>query len=311
MNTGSRRKAWASFTLYFALTLGAGSLFNILCAATPAPGPKKLIARAYDSGFDMDHDTWNGMGVGSDGKIYYILCGELIDRGGQMFSFDPATERIRHLGDLTEACGEKGLKAIPQGKSHALFVEHHGKLYFATHLAYYTPGGGKGDKESMAKPPPGYKPYPGGHFLAYDMARGTFQRLASAPRGEGILTMTMDVRRSRLFGLTWPTGYFLRYDMARKDLKQFGPIAGLGELGDGPTFSILCRAIVVDPNDGSAYVTVSTGDILRYRPDTDSLEAVAGENLRKDYFGVYDSARPGHMGYNWRQAFWHPAEKVI
>jgi len=311
VKTGLSRRAWTGVSVLWLLALGAGGAVDAVCAAAPDAEPKKLLARAYDSGFDMDHDTWNGMGVGSDGKIYYILCGELIDRGGQMFSFDPANERIRHLGDLTEACGEKGLRAIPQGKSHATFVEHQGKLYFATHLAYYTPGGAKGDKESMAKPPPGYKPYPGGHFLAYDMARGTFQRLGSAPRGEGILTMTMDVRRGRLYGLTWPTGYFLRYDMARSDLKQFGPIAGQGEAGDGPTFSILCRAIVVDPRDGSAYVTVSTGDILRYRSDTDRLETLAGENLRKDYFGVYDATKPGHMGYNWRQAIWHPTEDVI
>jgi len=280
-------------------------------AAGHSTGAKKLFARAYDSGFEMNHDTWNGMGVGSDGRVYYVLCSESADRGAQMFSFDPATDRIRHLGDLTEACGEKGLKTIPQGKSHVTFVEHDGKLYFATHLAYYNSGDAKDAKEKKATPPPGYKPYPGGHFLAYDMARGTFQRLASAPHGEGILTMTMDVQRGRLYGLTWPTGYFLRYDLTKKDMKKFGPIAGQGEAGDGPTYSTLCRAIVVDPDDGSAYLTTSTGDILRYRYDRDSLETVAEENLRKDYFGVYDPTKPGHMGYNWRQAVWHPVEKVI
>jgi hypothetical protein len=212
--------------------------------------PKRLAANAYNSGFDLDHDTWNGMGVGSDGRIYYVLCSESIDRGAQMFSFDPATEQIRHLGDLTEACGEKGLKAIPQGKSHATFVESQGKLYFATHLAHYNVDAH--GKESMNAPPPGHRPYPGGHFLAYDMAKDTFQRLASAPPGEGIISMTMDTQRGRLYGLTWPTGYFLRFDMAKRDLKQFPPIAGQGEAGKGSTFSVLCRAIVVDPRDGNA-----------------------------------------------------------
>ena len=46
--------------------------------------------------------------------------------------------KIRDLGDLTEACGEKGKKAIVQGKSHVNFVEVGGKLYFATHVGYYT-----------------------------------------------------------------------------------------------------------------------------------------------------------------------------
>jgi hypothetical protein len=284
----------------------------VAAVATSASDSKWLIAQAYDSGFEMNHDTWNGMGVASDGKVYYVLCSESADRGAQMFSFDPATGQIRHLGDLTEACGEKGLKAIPQGKSHVTFVESDGKLYFATHLAYYNPGGGAaGAKEKKAAPPPGYRPYPGGHFLAYDMAHGTFERLASAPHGEGILAMAMDTRRGRLYGLTWPTGYFLRYDLAKREMRQLGPVAGQGEAGDGPTYSALCRAIVVDPDDGSAYLTTSAGDILRYRYDRDSLETVVGVDLRKDYFGIWDPTKPGHMGYNWRQAVWHPVEKVI
>ena len=74
------------------------------------------------------------MGTGSDGKIYYVLSSESIDQGAKMFCFDPKTQQIKELGDLTEACGEKGSKAIPQGKSHVNFIEVNGKLYFGTHL---------------------------------------------------------------------------------------------------------------------------------------------------------------------------------
>jgi hypothetical protein len=68
-----------------------------------------------------------------------------------MYSFDPAKETIEHLGDLTEACGEKELKAVPQGKSHVRFVESNGKLYFATHLGYYSI---KKGMETIGDPPP-------------------------------------------------------------------------------------------------------------------------------------------------------------
>ena len=74
--------------------------------------PKRIIARTYNSGFALAHDTYNGMGTGSDGRIYYVLCAEPYDVAGQMYRFDPATREIKHLGDLTEICGEKGLKAI-------------------------------------------------------------------------------------------------------------------------------------------------------------------------------------------------------
>ena len=89
-----------------------------------------------------------------------------------MFRFDPATKQIKHLGDLTEACGEKDMKAVAQGKIHNNFVECQGKLYFATHTGYYAI---IDDMEKIGPPPPGWKPYQGGHFLAYDMATGKFE----------------------------------------------------------------------------------------------------------------------------------------
>src|SRR5689334_20515920 len=85
-------------------------------AASTAPSqpPARLVARAYNSGFDLAHDSFNGISCASNGKIYYVLSSESVDVGAQMYSYDPVTDKIQHLGDLTEACGEKGLKAIAQ-----------------------------------------------------------------------------------------------------------------------------------------------------------------------------------------------------
>ncbi len=274
-------------------------------AASPAP---RLTARTYDSGFPEAHDTYNGMGAASDGKIYYVLSSESIDVGAQMFCFDPVAGKIRHLGDLTEACGQKGSKAIPQGKSHVNFVEADGKLYFATHVGVYSIVDGM---EKMGIPPEGYKPYPGGHLLAYEMKSGKFEDLARAPEREGVLAMNMDTNHGRIFGLTWPSGYFFRYDLAKGNMKNFGKGCAEGEDGKGATYRTICRSICVDPASGRAWLTTSEGTILFHQPETDSLQAVQGEDLKKDYFGLYDPASPGHMGYNWRQTVWYPREKVI
>ncbi len=277
-------------------------------AVTAPPAGEKLTAHAYDSGFADAHDTYNGMSVASDGKVYYVLSSERFDVGGRMFSMDPATGKIEPLGDLTEACGEKDLKAISQGKSHVTFQEMDGKLYFATHIGYYTIRDGM---ETAGDPPPGYKPYPGGHFLSYDMSSRKFENLAIAPRGEGILAMTMDKPRGRLYGLTWPTGYLLRYDLASKELKDLGPVSGEGEKGKGPAYRTLCRSLIIDPEDGTLYLTKSEGTILRYLPEKGVVEAVPGVDLVKDYFGSYDPSSPGHMGYNWRQTVWYATGKAV
>ncbi|MCX5646360.1 MAG: hypothetical protein NTZ17_17020 [Phycisphaerae bacterium] len=284
------------------------ALFITLAVVNAASAQDRLIARPHNSGFAQAHDTYNGMGTGSDGKIYYVLSSQLFDVGAKMFCYDPVAGKIEPLGDITEACGEKDAKTIVQGKSHVTFVEQGGKLYFATHVGYYSIIDGM---EKIGIPPEGWKPYPGGHFLAFDMKTKKFEDLAKAPRGEGILTMTMDTNRGRLYGLTWPAGHFLRYDLAKKDLKDLGPISREGENGKGENYRTLCRSFVVDPADGSLYYTVGDGDIYRYRCDRDAIEAVSGDDMRKDYFGLYDPTSAGHMAYNWRQTFWYEPEKAV
>ncbi|MFA5820353.1 MAG: hypothetical protein WC854_13890 [Bacteroidales bacterium] len=269
---------------------------------------KKLIAKTYNSGFPMAHDTYNGISVASDGKIYYVLCTQSLDVAGQMYSYDPKSGKIQHLGDLTEACGEKGLNAVAQGKSHVNFIESKGKLYFATHIGYY---GTEDGIVTIGTPPPGYKPYQGGHILAYDLKSEKFEDLGIELHREGILSMNMDTLRGVIYGLSWPSGYFFRYDLAKKEMKDIGPISGKGQRGKGAEFRTLCRTIAINPEDGTAYVTTSEGTILQCRYGQDKVEPVEGENLKKDYFGLYDPSQPGNMGYNWRNILWNPNENVF
>jgi hypothetical protein len=277
-------------------------------AAAPEATPGKLTAQIIDSGFADAHDSYNAMGTASDGRIFYVLSSEKVNEGAQMFSYDPASGAVKKLGDLTEAAGEKGLNAISQGKSHVTFVEDEGKLYFATHLGFYSIIDGM---EKPGIPPAGMKKYPGGHFLSYDLASGKFESLAVAANNEGIITFNMDTKRKRLYGITWPTGRLIRYDMAKKELKDLGAVSEQGEDGKGPTFRTICRSISINPADGSVYFSTSDGLIHRYRYETDAVEVVKGDNLKKDYFGLYDPASAGHMGYNWRQTFWYGPEKAI
>jgi hypothetical protein len=280
----------------------------VVAAESPDTAGRRLVARTYNSGFELAHDTYNGLSVASDGKIYYVLSSESYQTGAQMYVYDPLSDQIRHLGDITEACGEKGKNSIVQGKSHVNFIEANGKLYFATHIGYYSIIDGM---EKMGISPSGYTPYPGGHLLAYDPRTGKFEDLAIAPHKQGILSMNMDPGRGRIFGMTWPSGYFFRFDLATKTLKDFGKLSAEGENGKGAAYRTLCRSIAVNPDDGSAYFTTGDGAIVRYDAGRDTLETVAGEDMRKDYFGLYDPTSPGHMGYNWRQTVWYPAEQAI
>lgn len=271
--------------------------------------PDTLIAQKYFSGFEDAHDTYNAISEASDGKIYYVLSSTRYDIGGQMYSYDPVSDKIEFIADLSEALGEKEKKYIPQGKSHTEFYEHKGKLYFSTHVGYYEMIDGAEHLPQNA--PESYKLYPGGHFLYYDLKTKEMKSLAIAPDGEGILTMTMDKERGHLYAITWPKGYFIDYDLHTNTLRNLGLVSKQGEAGTiGKDYRVLCRSMFVDPRDGNVYYSVAEGDIYSYNPSDPALKKLEGVDLRLDYFGRYDPSDAGSMGYNWRKIYWYAPENI-
>jgi hypothetical protein len=300
-------------------TLAAGGLMLLATACSPADKaastsassasqPAHLAGLIHPSNFEHSHDTYNGMGSASDGRIYYVLCSELPDLAGRMYVYDPATNKSELLGDLTEVSGEKGMAAVAQGKSHVNFVEAGDRLFFATHIGYYSI---IDDMEKPGVPPAGMKPYRGGHILAFNKSTRKFEDFGVAPRGEGIITMNMDIQRQRVYGITWPGGILFRYDIPKREWKDLGPFFEQGENGKGATYRTICRSLGIDPEDGSVYFTTGDGNIHRYGYDRETVETVQGDNLKKDYFGLYDVTSSGHMAYNWRQVFYHPGTRMF
>lgn len=282
---------------------------NVKPVITKYYSDKNLIAKPYYSGFDLAHDTYNAITKAGDGKIYYCLSSQSIDVGGQFYVYDPQKDKTEFLGDITEICGEAGSKAVPQGKSHSDFYESNGKLYTSTHAGFYEMIDGM--EMMVQNPPEGYKLYPGGHILSYDLTSGEWEDLAIAPDGEGIVTMAMDTERNQIFGITWPKGYFIHYDISTGNLKNLGLISAGGEAGTpGSDYRVLCRSILIDPRDGIAYFSTSEGDIYTYDPSVKIIKKLDGIDLKLDYFGDYDPTRPGSMQFNWRRIIWMPEEEV-
>lgn len=274
-----------------------------------ANGTGQLTARKYFSGFEDAHDTYNAISPASNGKIYYVLSSAEYDKGGQMYAYDPKLDKTKFVADLTDICGEKEAKAISQGKSHVSFYERRGKLYFSTHVGFYEMIDGM--ERLPVHPPEGYKLYPGGHIISYDLEEGRFEDLQIAPDGEGIITMTMDTARAQIYGITWPKGYFIHYNVNSGKMKNLGLVSANGEAGTpGDDYRVLCRSMFVDHRDGKVYYSTSEGDIFCYDPVPGILKMVEGVNLRLDYFGKYDATRPGSMGYNWRSIAWYQQEGV-
>lgn len=276
---------------------------------TYAPQQEKLIAKTFDSGFELAHDSYNAITVASDGRVYYVLSSDKHDVAGRMYAYDPRSGNIRLLGDLTEICGERDKKFISQGKSHVEFFERNGKLYFSTHVGFYELIDGMDRLPVNA--PEGYQLYSGGHILAYDMKTGAFEDLGILPGGEGAVSMTMDVERGNIFCISWPLGNFISFNVDTKEMKNFGATAGRGEGGTpGKDFRSLCRSLFVDRRNGTVYFSTASGDIYAHTPGDKQLNKLADVDLRIDYFGKYKPEQPGSMGYNWRKICWHEEDEV-
>ena len=168
--------------------------------------------------------------------------------------------------------------------------------------------------------PTGLEPYPGGFFLQLELdslrvsevGGGDVAADACGRRleGEGVLAYNVDVhpqRAPRGFALTWPSGRFKSVDLRSGAVKCHGAVSGGGGEGVHPRtgdYRTVCRAIGVDPRDGSAYFTDAEGHIMRYDPRSDAVTCLRSPHLRLDYFGSYDPSSAGSMGYNWRQIQW-------
>ena len=266
-----------------------------------------IRAEMYDAGFCAGHSNFECLSRSSDGKLYYMICSHIIDVHAQMYQFDPVLKKIKHLSDIGEVVGENSKKAVPQGKGHVNFYEHKGKLYSATHVGFYKPRSGEDDFIELVGSVEGHAPYPGGHFISYDLTTGEFEDLAKAPVEEGIVTMIMDKERERLYGLSWPGGLFLYYDLPSKTFKNLGPVFEKGEAGDfgKGEWKLICRNFALDPRDGNLYWSRAKGEILKYEYGTDSITMLEGCDLKDEAFGELTDHSL------WRSIVWYDKEEVF
>lgn len=259
---------------------------------------REITMRMYPVDFDHADSNFNSLACLKNGTIYYTLCSHDVNTAGRIYRLLPGSDKPEFVCDLGEVIDGVIEKRIPQGKSHTPFFEYKGKIYVATHCSYY--GGGEAEgKENPAPPPAGYKGYSGGRFLSLDPVTNETCVLASAPEGEGIITMGMDTVNGICYGLTWPSGLLLVYNVNRNTLKNCGKVAFDGEIGKGERYSCLCRIFANDPKTGRAYFTRSDGALFSVDA---SGEVVCEEwcNLKREAFGYFDPTKGGHQGYNWR-----------
>ncbi len=248
-----------------------------------------LVVEGFDPRFPEGEAAYNGMAVAPDGMVWFAIGTKSLDAGARVFVFDPSSCAVSCVADLAEALAERGMRAIPQGKVHADLVPIGEEMIGATHIGYYDP------QATVERPgtAPGYAPYPGGWI--FSVRREGVLPLVQAPAGEGIITMSADTVRRRVFALTWPNGFLLDVDLDGRSLRNHGRVMGAGEAGskrDG-SWSRVCRSLAIEPATGHVFWSDDQGRIGRWNGS--SIDVVASTPRSE----------------SWRKLLWHPAERVF
>ncbi len=265
-----------------------------------------VIADLFQPDFPVGDSNYNALLATSDGKIHFVVNTHNTAYGCRYFIFDPKTEQITLAGKLDEILKEPAKTHVPQGKVHVPLFEHKGKVWFATHTAFYH---GELPEMNTGK----RAPYSGGHFMSYDLKTGRFTDLAAVTSGEGIITMAIDKTREVLYGLTWPSGLLFTYNLATKELRCWGAVQGRGEWGQHPwDWDRICRRLAVAPS-GEVYGSAMDGRIWKFDPaQYNPVTFLDGLDLsRIPASQSSEQTAKGDFENNWRAIEWNPATNTF
>ncbi len=251
-----------------------------------------LIGRMIDCNFPEGDSNYHAIVHASDGFVYYAICTHNRDRFVNLFRYDPATGRVKTVADIGKILGEDGTKNIPQGKIHCDLFEYAGKLWFGTHVGMYERGGTKD-----------HGPYPGGHFMSFDLKSSEFSDLGIGEPQEGLVAVSIDSVRGRLYALTWPSAIFVYHDIMTGVNKSFGPaVVGHSYVNTVETGGVP-RSLAVDPRDGNVYWINMDETLSRYNFLKDTVELVPNQSFDRPIFKVHERESSDDT-VEWRSIRW-------
>ena len=248
---------------------------------------KATVKRYRFVGNHREESMWSALYGAKSGKIYIGLCTHA--EAAHFYEFDPATETMRHIVDLTKLHGERGEGINTNGKIHVRMGEdNEGNVYF---------GSLNEDTGPECIDPSSYK---GAFWYRYCPKADKVEVLGKISRHFGLLGMVMDPKYMRLYGLA-EDGHLYMHDIAAKYTRD------LGKVDDWD----ICRTIFAD-DEGNVYGSYPVARIWKYDPRKDEVIDLPNIRLECD-----NSVPPRTMSKPmidrkviWRVIEWDPVEKV-
>lgn len=203
------------------------------------------IKRYHFSKIHKDAQMWSAIYVGSNGKVYVGLCTH--GDAANVYEFDPSTETMRHLANITELAGERGKGIWTSGKIHVKMQELDGYVYFGSFC------------EDNGPPVIDAASYRGPHWYRINMETGEVELLSSINSSWGLIGQTMDKKKRLIFGLA-EDGRVYKYYIDDDYTECLGKV----DCWD------ICRTIFTD-DLGNVYGTYPPGMVWKYDTKQDRI----------------------------------------
>ena len=224
----------------------------------------------------------------STGIIYAGTSGD----EAYLFLFDPAINKVRHLGKIP---GHSGIH-------HSMVEDEKGKIYIGTgknmfedfSLTKWGEGDDKFDVTLWKDIKNHYKDYPGGHLYSYnptvsnkniklvDMV-SEVEDLGVPVPNNSIYSLAINPEVGEIYGLTYPDGHFFIYNISLKKFTDMGEVDPY-KVYHGPErkWRTLPRALVCD-DSGRVFMSSTHGMLKYYDPEIEKLVSTNIE-IPGDYY---------------------------
>ena len=281
-----KRNSLVRFILLFLFVAGSG--LTGFGQANAVKGEKKALVDHYRFvGNHREESMWSALYGAKNGKIYIGLCTHA--EAAHLYEFDPATETMRHIVDLTTLHNERGEAINTNGKIHVRMGEDNdGNIYFA---------GLNEDTGPECIDPSSYK---GAYWYRYNPTLDKVEVLGMINKHFGLLGMIMDPEYMRLYGLA-EDGHLYMHDIEKKLTRD------LGKVDDWD----ICRTIFAD-DKGNIYGSFPVAQIWKYDPVSDEVIDFPNIRLRYDMRVLPRTMSKPMIDRKviWRVIEWDPVDKV-
>ena len=150
---------------------------------------------------------WEGIIGDSEGNVWFAVSSHSDYHHGQIFKYDLKADKVHHVADLGQVCGEKlTVDRATQDKVHSRMFEDGDVIYCGTCEGHVIDN----------------RPYKGGYWLKIHKKTGIVENLGMSVTKDGLICVEYDPYHKLLYGHTNRYGRLTVFDPATRQEKDLG-----------------------------------------------------------------------------------------